>query len=291
MHTFQMMRPFFTITLLLILISSCSKPESTATLSGDTWDEVIATSSGKLTALYVPAEGFSYHDKEGNLTGVTIDILNEFANYLSKHYQIELEINYVQEANWSRFYNMVVEGEDGLVGMGNVTITDERRSELAFTPYYMTNIASLITHENAPELVSIDDLNGTFTDLIALAFEGTLHEERLKKLVDKNAPGIPLQYAQSNTEIIEKISQTNTYFAYIDIYNYWRAVEQGLPLRRHEVADEADERFGYIMPLKTSWHPILNEFFEADGGFLQSDRYREIMEAHLGEDLADQLIP
>lgn len=285
-----MIRSLLTFSVLIILISSCDKTESTAIISGDSWNEVLTTSSGKLTALYVPADGFSYHDETGNLTGVTIDIMNEFAHYLREQYQIELEINYVEEPNWSRFYNMVVDGDDGLIGMGNVTITDERRSELTFTPYYMTNIASLITHADAPELVSIDDLDGTFPDLIALAFEGTLHEERLKRLVDKNAPGIPLQYAQSNTEIIEKLSQTNTYFAYIDIYNYWRAVEQGLPLRRHEIADEAAERFGYIMPLKTSWHPIIKEFFEADGGFLQSDRYREIMEVHLGEDLADQLI-
>jgi putative glutamine transport system substrate-binding protein len=241
-------------------------------------------------ALYVPAEGFSYYNDAGNLTGVTIDILNEFSHFLNRQYQIQLQINFVEETNWSRFYKMVVDGDDGLIGMGNVTITDERRSELTFTPYYMTNIASLITHSDAPELVSLDQLDDTFTDLIALAFEGTLHEERLKNLIENKAPGIPLQYARSNGEIIDMISQTNTYFAYIDIYNYWRAVEQGLPLRRHDVADESAERFGYIMPLKTSWYPIIKEFFEADGGFLQSDRYREIMREHLGDELADQLV-
>lgn len=276
--------------ILAILFVGCAAEENANVLKGDNWNDVITSSEGTLTALYVPAEGFSYYDESGNLTGVTIDILREFSNYLHHQYQIDLQINFVEESNWSRFYKLVVDGEDGLIGMGNVTITDERRSELSFTPYYMKNIAALITHEDAPDLVSIDSLEHTFADLIALAFEGTLHEERLKSLIDSNAPGIPLQYARSNGEIVDLLSQKNTYFAYIDIYNYWRAVEQGLPIQRHEIADESAEQFGYIMPLKTSWYTILKEFFETDGGFLRSERYRKIMSTHLGDGLAEQLI-
>ena len=259
-------------------------------LSGSSWSEAESDANGVLTAIYVPASGFAYTDSNGNLAGVVIDILDEFRQFVYEEYSVNVEIQYVEDENWSRFYDRVVNADDGVIGMGNVTITEARRSELMFSPPYMTNIAALITHRGAPELTSVDEISSTFSGRAALAFEGTLHESRLIALLSKYYPDAGIETANSNDEIVNRVAASDRYFAYIDIYNYWRATQGGLPLQRHEAADLSSEEFGYIMPLDTSWGEIIEEFFAADGGFLQSDRYREIMETHLGEYLAGLLI-
>ncbi len=258
--------------------------------AADSWELVSERGYGTLRAMYVPAEGFAYRDEDGRLTGVTVDLLRDFAVFVSDRYDVSLSIEFEEEENWRKFYRMVVDAGDGVIGMGNVTIAEERREELVFSPPYMTNIASLITHADATPLEALNELGTVFAGRTALAFEGTLHEERLHTLTGRYYPGASFQMAGSNDEIIELVSSEDRYFAYIDLYNYWRAADRGLPLQRHEAADEAAERFAYIMPLHTTWETVITEYFEYDAGLTHSDRYRQVMEKHLGVRLARILL-
>ena len=264
--------------------------DGTGKLAGDSWDKVRERGFGTLKAIYVPAEGFAYRDKDGKLTGVTVDLLRDFAGFSSERYDISLSIEFIGEENWRDFYRMVVDAGDGVIGMGNVTITEERREELVFSPPYMTNIASLITHADAPELESLEYLGEVLAGRTALAFEGTLHEERLRELTSKFYPEVKFRMARSNDEIIELVSSSDHYFAYIDLYNYRRAADRGKALQRHKAGDEAAEQFGYIMPLKTSWETVIAEYFEHGPGLIHSDRYRKVLEKHLGTRLSDILL-
>lgn len=288
----------FTGKLLLIFflfaLYSCApdgnQTEQAAEITPVTWQQVNEDGQGMLNVLYVPAEGFAYVGENGELTGFTVALLVDFARFLAEEYYMMLELNFIEIENWTDFYNTIVDGSDGMIGMGNVTITEERRNELTFSPAYMTNIASLITHADTDELTSFEQMSSTFSGLNALAFEGTLHEERLRELTENYYPDADIKFAQSNDMIIDQVSGSNSYFAYIDIYNYWRAVDRGAAIQRHEIGDEAAEQFGYIMPLNTTWEPIITEYFAQDGGLLQTDRYREMMAEHLGEQLTELLM-
>ena len=283
------------VLLILFVLVGCGSSENesvpaSSPHTGDTWADVVQNGGGKLTAVYVPAEGFAYRDGNGNLTGVTIDLLHEFTAFVESTYNVNVELSFVEETNWRTFYRDVAASDDGVIGMGNVTITDARRSELRFSLPYMTNIASLITHEDAPEIADLQDMGEIWAGRTALAFDGTLHEERLRALVEHHYPDAQVDLAQSNDEIIERLSEADQYFAYIDLYNYWRAVDRGAPLRRHPAGDEAAEQFGYILPLSTTWGEPLDAWFNAGNGLLETSRYREIMEAHLGAELARTLM-
>lgn len=277
------------IVFILLIANACEEYQQPEP-SGDSWDDVKDQGYGTLTALYVPAEGFAYEDEDGQLTGVTVELLNNFAHFLSDEYDVLLQLDFVEEEDWSRFYQRIADGDDGLIGFGNVTITEDRKKELAFSPPYMTNIASLITHEDADELPNFEQMSETFSGLDGLAFEGTLHEERLRDLLESYHSDADIEMASSNDEIIDRISEENRYFAYIDIYNYWRAVDRGAPIKRHGAGDKASEQFGYIMPLETSWEEIVTEYFKHDDGLLQSEEYSSIMVEHLGENLATLLM-
>ncbi|MCC5925640.1 MAG: transporter substrate-binding domain-containing protein [Bacteroidetes bacterium] len=284
---------------------ACSGPAEQPPYTGDSWTDVQQRGHGTLTAVYVPAEGFAYFPnsltyddttipqtemQENLLTGVTVELLRDFAVFVRQEYGVDLTLNFVEETNWRTFYADVAASKDGVIGMGNVTITEARRSELAFSLPYMTNIASLITHENAPLLEDLSQMGAVWSGRTALAFEATLHEERLRALTDAYYADAAIELVRSNDEIIDRLSEGDRYFAYIDLYNYWRAAERGAPLKRHPAGDESAEEFGYIMPLGTTWQPVLDAWFNADGGLTSTPRYRAIMEEHLGSVLAGILL-
>jgi len=279
------MRILVLALLVSFVIAACSTdPSGSAT----TWEDAQELGSAELTAWYVPAEGFAY-EADGELTGLTVDILRTFAAWVESTHDVTVTLTFTEEEDWSTFYSTVRVASDGTVGMGNVTITEERREELDFSPPYLENIAVLISHADDPPLEDVDELADRFGDHTLLAFEGTLHEERLRELQSTHAPALDLTFASSNDAIVEAVAEGG-HLAYIDVYNYYRAREAGAPLQRHEVGDDAAEAFGYILPKNSSWTPVMEEFFEADGGFMASSTYRQLLETHLGSEVAHLLL-
>lgn len=274
--------------LFLFILCGCTADD--AEIKSSSWSDVRSQGEGVITLVYVPSEGFSYEDEEGLLTGVTIELVRDFVEYVNQEHDVDVTIHYKEIESFSDFYNYVVESDSGVFGVANVTITEERKEELQFSPPYMTNIATLITHSDVEEISGLENLSELFIGLDALAFEGTLHEVRLRRIIDELLPEAGIEFAHSNNEIIERVSEENRYFAYVDIYNYWRAIERGEPLRRHSAGDEASEQFGVISPTGSDWGDVMNQFFEKKGGYTESERYRSLMREHLGKELAALLI-
>jgi ABC-type amino acid transport substrate-binding protein len=256
--------------------------------TGETWASAASAGEAAVTVLYVPADGFAYRDEEGRLTGVTVEIMRAFADWLADERDTRLAIDFVEEEDWSVFYGRIRGASGGVFGLGNVTITEARRTELRFSPPYLTNVAVLITRDDVPELAGMSDVGHAFAGLAPLAFAGTLHETRLRSLRDAHMPGVEIAAAASNAEILDRVA-SGGFFAYVDAYNFWRAVEAGAPLRRHPAGDDPGETFGIIMPLDSDWSEPLTAFFAHDGGYLESAPYRELLVRHLGEDVARAL--
>jgi ABC-type amino acid transport substrate-binding protein len=248
--------------------------------------EARESGQAALTFYYVPSSGFAYHDPEGRLTGVTVELLRDFARYVVDAYWIDLDIRWLAEARWADFYQYVRDSEGGAFGIGNVTITEDRREELDFSPPYLSNVAVLVTHLEIPELGSMDEIPEVFRGLAALPYPGTLHEQRLDAIRERWLPDAPAHPVSSNDELVSILGADPGYFGYMDVYNYWRAREAGQPLRRHPVGDDASETFGVILPRGSDWTPIITEFFQANGDYAQSERFRGLLRTHLGDPLA-----
>jgi putative glutamine transport system substrate-binding protein len=243
----------------------------------------------RIIFFYVPSSGFAYRDREGNLTGVTVELLRDFASSVADTHGIQVEVAWVEEPRWADFYGYVRDSEGGVFGIGNVTITEARRAELDFSPPYLNNIAVLVTNEQVPELASMEEIGEAFAGLTALPYPGTLHEARLNAIRERWLPGIPIRPVASNDELVSRLASEAGYFGYIDVYNYWRARQAGQPLRRHPVGDDSSETFGVILPHGSDWTPVLREFFQAEGGYARSARFQELLRRHLGDELASLL--
>ncbi len=238
---------------------------------------------------YVPSSGFAYEGPDGELTGVTVELLREFGRYVEESHGLDVTLDFVDEERWAVFYDRIRDSRGGVFGIGNVTITEERREELAFSPPYLNNVATLMTHEEVPELASLDEVPEAFGHLTGLLYPGTLHEDRMQALREEIHPGLETIPIESNDELVSMVASGEGYFGFIDIYNYWRAVEEGLPLRRHAVADDASEQFGVIMPRDSDWAPVMEEFFEAREGVSGTEWYDALLREHLGSELAGLL--
>ncbi|RUO25694.1 amino acid ABC transporter substrate-binding protein [Aliidiomarina minuta] len=279
------------IIMMSFIISACSQGREEGALNADEGTSFVeAKEQGKaeLTVLYVPAPGFAYRDSSGELTGVSVDIMHDFIGWFQQYHGIRVSLNFVPEEDWRVFYQRVVDAEGGVFGLGNVTITEERREELSFSPPYLDNLAVLISPEQGSQLENLDRLPDVFADLEPLAFAGTLHEVRIRQLRDQYQPQRDIARAESNQEIIDRVA-AGDHYSYIDAYNYWRAKEAGSAIQRHEIADEVGETFGIIMPHSNDWETMLTAFFAAEGGYRDTDRYREVLEQHLGKALTDTL--
>lgn len=266
-----------------------ASPSEVAVDQGDALSAVRERGSGRVVVVYTPSEGWSYSAPDGTLTGVNIEILRDFFAWVEAREGVALEVVWAPDDDWARFYRRVRNGSDGVFGVGNVTITQQRRGELDFSPPYLNNVAVLITYASVPELESMEASTVAFEGFTAFPYRGTLHEERINRLRERRIPGLRVIPLESNDEILDTIAAGPGRLAWIDVHAYWRAVEQGVPLRRHPAGDDTSETFGVILPRGSDWTPLLEAFFEEGDGYRSHPRYLEILREHLGDGLAELL--
>lgn len=252
--------------------------------TGDSWAQVKANGQGTIALAYVETPELVYKDNAGKLTGICVDIMEDFVNYVSTKKGVKLGSKFVGDGtSFKGMYDKVKGSVGGVFGLGNITITEERRKEIKFSPAYMTNLVFLITQNNVPTLAKMEDMPTTFANLTAYTAKGTLNEKRTLELKQKYFPGMKIAYTAISQETYEKVIADPNAFAYLDIAFYLEAVQQRKTVKRHPVGDKTAEQFGFIMPLNSDWFPLLDEFFKADGGYLNSPGYKSILKKHLGE--------
>jgi ABC-type amino acid transport substrate-binding protein len=258
-------------------------------VSAPTFADARAAGEATITFFFVPATGFAYRDDDGRLTGVTVELLRDFARQVARTHDMDLRVEWLEEERWADFYGYVRDSDGGAFGVGNVTVTEQRRGELDFSPPYLTNIAVLVTHEDVPEVGSMDEIADAFRGLTALPYPGTLHEARLETIRERWLPDMPAHPVASNDELVSLLARGG-HFGYLDVYNYWRARQAGQPLRRHPAGDDASETFAVILPRGSDWTPVMERFFHAGGGYVRSDRFHGLLRTHLGDELAQLLV-
>lgn len=271
---------FFGVLLLtLVGMSTASVAQS---LQGDTWSQASAAKKGTLTVTYVETPGLAYKTGNGQLAGVCVDIVKDFAAWVKESKGVDLNLRFVGDgSSFSDMYSSVQKGKGGVVGLGNITIKDSRKSEVSFSPAYMNSFAILVSQKSAPTLSSLDKISTEFAGYTAYVANNTLNETRMNNLKKKHFPALDIQAVESSPVAMEKLLNDPKAFSYLDISFYLDAVKNGKNLKRHAVGDEGSEEFGLIMPLGCDWAPLMQEFFTAKN-YRQSTRYQKILHDHLG---------
>jgi len=274
----------------IIFFAMSSKSFSQQKFSGDTWENVKRTGSGTLTITYVEAPAFVYKDAKGELQGICVDILNSFVNYVQNSYKVKINVKFDGDgSNFRQFYESVKNSSGGVIGLGNVTVKEDRKKEVQFTPPFIKNIALLVTNADAPEVTDPSEFSTKLAGYKAIVPKGTTHDKRMLELKNKYFPELVIEYTSSSFEAMERTIAEKKSICFQDIALYWDYKVKGSPVKYINFETEKGEELAMILPLDSDWKPLFDEFFSVGTGFKSSNIYRTSLIKHLGTEVVQML--
>ncbi|MDX1627966.1 MAG: ABC transporter substrate-binding protein [Fulvivirga sp.] len=252
--------------------------------SGDTWAKAKQSKQANIVVTYTDAPKFS-EKKGGKYQGVCFDIMEDFIAFVKNKYGVTLNVQYKdlsRPQDFDLFLKTIKVSRGGVIGLGDVTITNARKQEYTFSPPYFSNIAILATNQNAPKLSSLQNISKDFAGMTAIVQNGTTHEKRMQEIKSKYFPSLKIETTVSFDQANQKVANNPNYFTYIDFSTYMQVLEQKLPLKRQAAGDQKGESFGFIMPKNSDWDEPMQAFFGQNGGYTNSTAYRKILANNLG---------
>lgn len=252
-------------------------------LRGDTWASTKKNKKGTIVVTYTHTVYFSTVEN-GNRKGICFDIMNDFIDYVQERYGVSLNVRYEtlsQPSNFKLFLNTMKASKGGVFGLGNMTITDDRKKIYDFSPPYFSNKSILVSSQNAPMLNDISEIGQAFDGFEAISQEASSHNKLFQNISKKHGP-IAIKYVITSEEKMDMMLSGGNYYTYLDLPEYLDLIKKRISLKRQKVGGITGEKFGLILPKNNDWTPVLKEFFDRNGGYIYSLRYKEILSDNLG---------
>lgn len=248
--------------------------------------EAKASGNAELNVLIEDMYPYAYY-KGDTLTGIEVDILKRFAEWVNIRKGIDLQLKFKSYSVFNDLYKEIADGKD-LIGSASITINKKRKKEVEFTPAYLKNRMVLVTHNSVPTIKSYNELPTSFDDKVALVISGTTFEKEIKDIRAMHYRKLRVKYVENTDELITLLRKDGHYFAVIDLVTFWDYVKnEEEPLKLHRIATGKKEEFGFILPKNCDWSPVLKEFFDAGLGFTASEDYYLILKKHLGKEVLE----
>jgi len=275
-----------TIILTLLFLWSNS---AAAQMVGDSFEQAKISKQATLIYLFTNTPGFTFENNDGEYKGISMDIMSAFEKYLKVNFGINIEATYqrIEDDDFPKMMNSVKNASGGVFGLGNITITEERKKVYQFSPPFMTNLSLLITHISAPPLTNIEDIGVVFKEMSAFTVEGSTNGTRLLHWKESYFPEMKISFIKSIPEAVNIVAIDSNAFTHVDFTYYLNAVENGQPVKRHIAGSSKSEALGIIMPRANDWADVLADFMNS--GYIGGAGYQKIITQHLGEKAANLL--
>lgn len=275
-----MKHQFVIITLFFGLYLMASQAQ--AQYTGDSYAKAKDTKSANLTLTYVETPGFASLSNKGEVVGLCIDLMDRFAAYVQA--QEGITVNYEwQNASDPRdfklFMSAMSSSKGGVFGLGNITITEERKKQYHFSPSFISNVTVIISHNSVSTLKDVSQIATQFKDMYAITVRGTTNEQRIFEIKDEYWPSMEIRHTGSSNDLIDIIKSDPKAFSNMDFTYYLGVLKNQLPLKRHPVGDQSAEEFGIIMPQTNDWTPLMDSFLL---DFKGTTEYDMLINKHLG---------
>ncbi len=267
------MKPFASLALILFLFTSTLFAQK---YTGDTWATVNEKGSGTLSVVYYPQAGLIY-EEGGKVKGMCVDVLNEFVNFVQTKYGKKVTINYAGAEPVFAEFMKVCQTTPNILGVTNVAVTEERKKIMKFTPGFLSNEETFITHKDAPLIITAKDLP-KLKGYTAKVIAGSVHVKYMDQL-KKNLPGLTITYGSSGAEILKDIVNDPKLFTILDFTEYVDASRKQLPVKRQSI-HIATQELAFAMAKQTDWDKVWNEFLTPE--FRKSEKYRKMIANNMG---------
>ncbi|MBI1767843.1 MAG: transporter substrate-binding domain-containing protein [Bacteroidetes bacterium] len=247
--------------------------------SGDSWATVNNKGNGTLSVVYYPSAGI-IEEENGKMKGLCVDILNEFVAFAQSKGK-KISVQYVgAEPVFSEFLK-ACQSTPNVLFVSNITVTEERKKLLKFTPACLSNEETLITHKDAPAIDKLQNISTALNGYSAKVITGSVHVKYMEQLKTENMPSLAISYGTSGPEILKEISSNPKLFTILDFTEYVDATRSHIPVKKQNVKIGAAQEFAFGMAKQTDWDKIWAEFLTPE--FRKSEKYRKIVAKNLGQ--------
>jgi membrane-bound lytic murein transglycosylase F len=155
-----------TIILFALVLGTCSRPPTTL-------EEVL--SSGQLRVITRNSPTTFYRGALGD-DGPEFQLTQGFANYLSEKYGRLIKVNFIPVDQFAELLPALKRGYAHL-GAAGLTVTEERKQQVAFGPTYQTVRQELVYRLNSGKPRNIEDMRGKQLEIMAgSSYVDTLHD-------------------------------------------------------------------------------------------------------------------
>lgn len=244
---------------------------------GDSWKSVQQKGEGTLAILYYECPKL-IEDVNGTPQGLCVDVLNEFAQYVKAKYNKTVELKYhPKETDFGQFLQ-TVKSSGNIVGVSNTTITEDRKAEMKFSPYFLKTPLVILTNKAAPNYNSMKDLMDA--GLAGQVEKETSYAAFLEALKAEQFPKLSIQYQETTPAVLSQLSAGNKFFSVMDFTEYLGEVKLNTHLKRQPINLGSNMPLGFVMSKKSDWDVLFNEFLTDN--YRNSTPYKKSIASNLG---------
>jgi signal transduction histidine kinase len=232
-----------------------------------TWPTAKDLKAATITMYWYESKPFIYYGENGKVQGIELNIMEGFGKYLKDHYEIDLKVNWVESKSFTDTYQRIATAKvEGTFGASAFSITEDRKSQLSFSPPYMADITVLVSSKNVPVAKSQGEFLVKFSKLTAITIQGTTYEKDLFKLREDLGIQFKINYIPSFDNILHTIEKTDNAFGFIDLPVYMMMFNENpsINVQRQNLFPIKREGYSIIYPLGGSWGAPLDEYFRSD---------------------------
>lgn len=277
-----MMKRNFTIALQLLssrtvyvaafaLISLCNCQAQ----NFDSWEKVKKEGKGKLSIIYFETPGFFTVDK-GQPKGLCPELLSNFVAFVKNKYEKDLTLDIVAEEKDFPTFLERVRSSPNLLGAGEVTITEDRKTSYKFTPPFLAMPLVLVTNKANPPIASLSDLKTYFPYTLTKG-SWSIIVDRLQK---KFSPSNKVTYLNEVKEILIKVGQTSGGYTAISLGVFLDASRRGMSVKMENVNLGNPEMIAMAMAKSSDWDAVWDEFLTEE--YMKNPAYKKSIARNLG---------
>lgn len=243
------------------------------------WTTILNKKEGTITFYWYP-NNISISSSKDILDGVEHDLALSFIRYLEMKYKVDLELKWVETKSFNDVLDIVRSKSGASFGSSSISITEERRQYLNFTPPYLSDISVLISNSKIPIAQGGEEFRKVFQNMTAVTIPNTTYITALERLEDDLKINFDYEYVENSGQIIDKIENLENGFGYIDLSNFLVALDNSSTIRRQFFYPLKLDGIAMIYPKNSDWESPVTDYFSSEQ--FVSDKERIVVK-YLGE--------
>ncbi len=128
----------------------------------------------------------------------------------------------------------------------------------------MPDLNVLVTNNREPMYATSQEFTGRLREMRAYTMAGTTMTEDVLSLRSNFFPSLPVIYKEEDYEVMRTIASDNKGFGYVPLSVYIVALQKGIRVKRQTVLSSRRQGFAAIMPARSDWKPVMDEYFSSD---------------------------